>query len=147
MLEKYRPVVASLPLHHASFLRSHFLLSPRHCLHDALHLAGLDQADVVLALLHAGRHDAVNLFCRVTHCPPQASPVRNLPLPRRVPTPDDRALRPRVSGNPLTIPSARARWELMRRCRTVGSYAARVPRWLALRDVREWSRAGWLEAA
>jgi hypothetical protein len=59
--------VASLPLHHASFLRSHFLLSPRHYLHDALHLAGLDQADVVLALLRAGRHDAVNLFCHATH--------------------------------------------------------------------------------
>lgn len=147
MLEKYRPAVAALPIHHASFLRSRFHLRHDLMLHDALAAEGLDQATVVLVLLHAGRHDAVQLFTRVTVCPAQPSPLRNLPLPRRVPTPDDRALRPRVSGNPLTIPSARARWETMRRCRTVGSYAARVPRWLALRDVREWSRAGWLEAA
>lgn len=147
MLEKYRPTVASLPLHHASFLRHTFLLSPRLPLHDALHAAGLDQATVVLALLHAGRHDAVRMFTRVTVCPPQASPQRNLPLPRRAPGPDDRRLRPLARENPLTIPSARARWELMQRCPTVASYAARVPRWLALRDVREWTRAGWLEAA
>lgn len=147
MLEKYRPAVAALPIHHASFLRSRFHLRHDLMLHDALAAEGLDQATVVLALLHAGRHDAVQLFTRVTVCPAQPSPLRNLPLPRRVRGPDDRLLRPRVSGNPLTIPSARARWALLQRCRTIASYAARVPRWLALRDVREWSRAGWLEVA
>ena len=149
MLEKYRPVVASLAINDASYLRSRFALrcDPSLALHDALAERGLDQATVVLALLHAGRHDAVRLFVEVKVCPAQPSPQRNLPLPRRERGPDDRVLVAIVSRNPLTIPSARARWELMRRCRTVGSYAARVPRWLALRDVREWSRAGWLEVA
>lgn len=147
MLEKYRPVVARLPIHHASYLRSHFHLSCRLALHDALHAAGLGQADVVLALLHAGRHDAVQLFTRYTVCPAQPSPVRNLPLPRRERGPDDRLIHRLSASNPLTIPSARERWDIMARCRTVGSYAMRVPRWLALRDVREWSRAGWLRVA
>jgi hypothetical protein len=147
MLERYRPVVASLPLHHASFLRSRFHLRHDLQLHDALQHEGLDQADVVLALLRAGRHDAVKLFVNWTVCPPQAYPQRLLPLPRRERSPDDRFIHRLSPTNPLTIPSARARWEIMARCRTIGSYAARVPRWLALRDVREWSRAGWLRVA
>mgnify|MGYP000958485974 CR=1 FL=1 len=149
MLEKYRPLVAALPVHHASFLRSRFHLNCRLQLHDALHEAGLDQATVVLALLHAGRHDAVRLLVNWTVCPPQAVPMRNLPLPRRDTSvqPDDRRLRPLVRSNPLTIPTARQRWEILRRCSTIASYATRVPRWRAIRDVREWSRAGWLEVA
>lgn len=147
MLEKYRTAVTGLPLAHASFLRSRFHLRHDLFLHDALHAEGLDQATVVLALLHAGFHDAVRLFTRYEVLTAQPSPARHLPLPRRTPSPDERRLRPLTRSNPLTIPSARERWELMTRCRTLQAYAARVPRWRAVRDVREWSRAGWLEVA
>lgn len=149
MLEKYRPAVAALPLRSASYLRSRFHLNYRLQLHDALHEAGLDQAQVVLALLNAGHHDAVSLFVEIKHCPPQPYPWRNLlPAETYVPTVDERrVIRVLASDNPLTIPTARQRWDLLQRCRTVASYAARVPRWRAMRDLREWGRAGWLEVA
>ncbi len=149
MLEKYRPAVATLPLQSASLLRSRFHLNCRLPLTEALAEAGVDQATVVLCLLHAGHHDAVQLFVEVKHCPPQPYPWRNLlPAETYVPTVDERrVIRVLAPENPLTVPTARQRWDLLRRCRTVAAYAKRVPRWLALRDLREWGRAGWLEVA
>jgi len=118
-------------------------------LYPALESAGLGQADLVLALLRAGRHRSVEMLIGkpITVLPPQASPVRNLPLPRRQRGPDEGRVVIRVRENPLKIPTARARFEELRRCRTVASYLTRYPVWRARRDLREWSAAGWVEVA
>lgn len=147
MLEKYRGVVAALSAADAEIARRQLSLPEQLPLFHALKMRGLDQAALVLALLHAGRHSAVEMLVGrpILVCPAQPTPVRNLPLPHAVRP--GRRIHVRVQGCPLKIPSARARWEIMRRCSTVESYATRVPRWKALRDVREWAREGWLEVA
>jgi len=151
MLHRYRDVIARLPATDA-LCAARALKIPPVCstnLYPELERAGLGQADLVLALLRAGRHSSVEMLIGkpITVLPPQASPVRNLPLPRRERGPDEKRIRIRVKDNPLKIPTARARFETLRRCSTVESYLARYPTWRARRDIREWSAAGWVEVA
>lgn len=151
MLQRYREAIARIPTTDALCATAALKLAPVSgaFLYDALEKASYGQADLVLALLRAGRHRSVELLIGkpITVFPAQASPVRNLPLPRRERTPDEGRIRIRVEGNPLKIPTARARFDELRRCRTVESYLARYPTWRARRDIREWSAAGWLEVA
>lgn len=151
MLHRYRDVIARLPATDALCAAAALKIPPVSStnLYPALERAGLGQADLVLALLHAGRHRSVELLIGkpITVCPAQPSPVRNLPLPRRVLGPDEKRIRLKVTDNPLKIPTARARFEELRRCATVENYLARFPQWRARRDIREWSAAGWLEVA
>jgi len=151
MLHRYRDVIARLPAVDALCAAAALKIPPV-CstnLYPALERAGLGQADLVLALLRAGRHSSVEMLIGkpITVLPPQASPVRNLPLPRRERGPDEGRIVIRARENPLKIPTARARFETLRRCRTVASYLAHYPTWRARRDLREWSAAGWVEVA
>ncbi len=147
MLEKYRSVVTALPREDVAVAatRLHLQVSDATSLFEGLRMRGLGQADLVLSLLHAGRHAAVEMLVGrpITVLPPQLSPQRNLPLPAAA-RQRRRRIRVRVSECPLRIPTARARWDIMRRCWCVEQYCTRVERWRALRDIREWSREGWL---
>lgn len=148
MLKKYRPLVLALEPLDVSIaiaILGVTCAGGAAVLYDALERRGLGQADLVLALLKAGRHAAVEMLIGkpITVCPAQPSPIRHFPLPRKMP--EGRRLRVLVRDCPLKIPSARERFEIMRRCSSLESYATRVPRWRAVRDVREWAAAGWLE--
>ena len=150
MLTKYRALVASLP--HSDVLVASEKLGLQATdgaqLFVLLQRRGLGQADLVLSLLRAGRHRAVELLIGkpIEVLAPARHPV-DLQLAALRPRAEGRRIRLLAAHNPLTSPSARARWELLRRCSTLESYATRVPRWKAVRDVREWSAAGWLEVA
>lgn len=146
MLERYRSVVTALP--HADVVvaaeKLQLCATSPVALFEGMRSRGLGHADLVLSLLHAGRHVAVELLVGrpITVCPPQPSPQRNLPLPSAVRA--RHRIRVTAATCPLKIPTARARWDIMRRCWCVEQYCTRVERWRALRDIREWSRAGWV---
>lgn len=147
MLERYRSVVTALPREDVAVAAEslQLLASSATALYEGLRNRGLGQADLVLALLRAGRHAAVERLIGkpITVYPPQPSPTRNLPLPAAA-AHARRRIHVRVTECPLVIPSARARWALMRRCASAEQYVTRVERWRALRDLREWQRAGWI---
>lgn len=152
MLSKHHAVIAQLKPMDEQALRARLSLDPSLSLLEALDVRGHDQADVVLTLLHAGHHDAVQLLMgrAIIVFAPQRSPIdRQLDHERAQSRPvelgDLRRIRVSVPVCPLRIPSARERWDLMARCRNVQAYISRVPRWRALRDLREWAAAGWLQ--
>lgn len=152
MLSKHHAVITQLSAADQRVLRTRLGLDPLLSLIDALDARGHDQADIVLTLLHAGHHDAVKLLMgrAIIVFAAQRSPIeRQMEYERAQARPaelgDLRRIRVSVPTCPLKIPSAKDRWHLMQSCRTVQAYISRVPRWRALRDLREWAAAGWLQ--
>lgn len=154
MLRQHHAILTQLTQDDQAALRAGLNLDPSLPLVAALDARQHDQADVVLTLLHAGRHDAVRLLMGrpIIVFAAQRSPhdrQRDWERAQQRPTElgDQRRITVSVPACPLKIPSAIARWDLMRSCRTAQAYISRVPRWRALRDLREWAAAGWLTLA
>lgn len=112
-------------------------------LFECLHSLHVDQADVVLKLLHLRlRNEAETLIGRpVMRCPPDPR-LHPKPYPQRLRTEDERTVVVTVAHNPRlpTTPS----FQRYKAFRKGASVAQLIKRGVTRKDLREARQAGWV---